>query len=55
MQIENTTLLQPPVGAVLIWFGFWLALGAVSVWVVRDWRRKRKLAGARVRENAGNL
>ena len=55
MQIENTALLQPPVGAVLIWFGFWLALGAVAVWSVRYWRRKRRLAGEPERVNAGKL
>lgn len=55
MQIESTTLLKPPIGAVLTWFGFWLALGAVAVWGVRDWRRKRKLAGERANENVGKL
>ena len=55
MQIETAAVLQPPMAAVLIWFGFWLALGAVAVWSVLNWRRKRRLAGERERENAGNL
>ena len=55
MQIESTTLLKPPIGAVLIWFGFWLTLGAAAAWRVRDWRRKKRLAGRRARENAGKL
>lgn len=55
MQIETAAVLQPPMGAVLIWFGFWLALGAVAVWSVRYWRRRRRLAGERERGNAGKL
>ena len=51
MLVANNTLLKPPVGVVLIWFGFWLALGAVAVWSIRDWRRKRRQAGGRIREN----
>ena len=55
MQIDTAAALKPPMSAVLIWFGFWLALGAVAVWSVRYWRRKRRLAGERERENAGKL
>ena len=55
MQIENTALLKPPVGVVLMGFGFWLALGIVAVWIVLNWRRKRRLAGEIVQENAGKL
>ena len=55
MQIETAAVLKPPMGAVLIWFGFWLALGAVAVWSIRYWRRKRRLAGQRAREIAREL
>ena len=55
MQIETAAVLKPPIGAVLFWFGFWLALGAVAVWSVLNWRRKKRLAGERARENAGKL
>ena len=55
MPIESTTLLKPPIGAVLIWFGFRLTLGTAAAWSVRDWRRKRRLAGERARETAGKL
>ena len=55
MQIGTAAVLKPPMSAVLIWFGFWLSLGVVGVWSVRNWRRKRRLAGERERENAGKL
>ena len=55
MQIETTTLLKPPVGAVLTWFGVWLVLGSIAVWSVLDWRRKRRLAGERERESSERI
>ena len=55
MQVESAAFLKPPVGAVLIWFGFWLALGSIAVWSVLHWRRKRRLADKHARANVGKL